>query len=195
MDRYNDVKILLKKWEQSFFQTNNRKPNKVSGSDVYWCCGFILCYDICGFLVLCFILLLCCMVSLMFFNIVLFTDICLLLWVWLTSVYVITNVQTYLFFWRMTLIKLQRRLYVSLFCCVNFVHVELSYFVLIFDLYVLVFAELYKEYRSLKEAKERKSSEQEDQTKPPESHSSTAVRRKIYFIWTFISRLYSFWRS
>lgn len=28
MDRYNDVKILLKKWEQSFFQTNNRKPNK-----------------------------------------------------------------------------------------------------------------------------------------------------------------------
>uniref|UniRef100_A0A671P9Z5 DNA 3'-5' helicase n=1 Tax=Sinocyclocheilus anshuiensis TaxID=1608454 RepID=A0A671P9Z5_9TELE len=30
MDRYNDVKILLKKWEQSFFQTNNRKPNKVS---------------------------------------------------------------------------------------------------------------------------------------------------------------------
>ncbi|KAK2887575.1 hypothetical protein Q8A67_015803 [Cirrhinus molitorella] len=28
MDRYNDVKILLKKWELSFFQTNNRKPNK-----------------------------------------------------------------------------------------------------------------------------------------------------------------------
>ncbi|XP_043072964.1 ATP-dependent DNA helicase Q4 [Puntigrus tetrazona] len=28
MDRYNDVKILLKKWEQSFFQTNSRKPNK-----------------------------------------------------------------------------------------------------------------------------------------------------------------------
>ncbi|XP_036411164.1 ATP-dependent DNA helicase Q4 [Megalops cyprinoides] len=28
MDRYNDVKILLKKWEQSFFQENKRKPNK-----------------------------------------------------------------------------------------------------------------------------------------------------------------------
>jgi len=37
MDRYNDVKILLKKWEQSFFQTNNRKPNKVSWSIVYCC--------------------------------------------------------------------------------------------------------------------------------------------------------------
>jgi len=76
-----------------------------------------------------------------------------------------------------------------------FVHVELSYFVhlfvLILDFYVLVFAELYKEYRSLKVAKERKSSEVEDPTKPPESHSSTTVR--IYFICTFIiSRLYSF---
>lgn len=28
MDRYNDLKILLKKWEQSFMQINNRKPNK-----------------------------------------------------------------------------------------------------------------------------------------------------------------------
>ncbi|KAI4900356.1 hypothetical protein NFI96_024996 [Prochilodus magdalenae] len=28
MDRYNDVKILLKKWESSFYQVNNRKPNK-----------------------------------------------------------------------------------------------------------------------------------------------------------------------
>lgn len=28
MDRYNDVKILLKKWEQTFFQTNSRKPTK-----------------------------------------------------------------------------------------------------------------------------------------------------------------------
>uniref|UniRef100_A0A8C1N6C1 DNA 3'-5' helicase n=1 Tax=Cyprinus carpio TaxID=7962 RepID=A0A8C1N6C1_CYPCA len=35
MDRYNDVKILLKKWEQSFFQTNNRKPNKVSYINQY----------------------------------------------------------------------------------------------------------------------------------------------------------------
>uniref|UniRef100_A0A8B9H1W6 DNA 3'-5' helicase n=1 Tax=Astyanax mexicanus TaxID=7994 RepID=A0A8B9H1W6_ASTMX len=30
MDRYNDLKILLKKWEQSFMQINNRKPNKVT---------------------------------------------------------------------------------------------------------------------------------------------------------------------
>uniref|UniRef100_A0A8K9Y290 DNA 3'-5' helicase n=1 Tax=Oncorhynchus mykiss TaxID=8022 RepID=A0A8K9Y290_ONCMY len=29
MDRYNDVKILLKTWEQSFVQENQRKPNKV----------------------------------------------------------------------------------------------------------------------------------------------------------------------
>ncbi|CDQ84861.1 unnamed protein product [Oncorhynchus mykiss] len=28
MDRYNDVKILLKTWEQSFVQENQRKPNK-----------------------------------------------------------------------------------------------------------------------------------------------------------------------
>ncbi|XP_072530694.1 ATP-dependent DNA helicase Q4 [Salminus brasiliensis] len=28
MDRYNDVKVLLKKWEHSFMQTNDRKPNK-----------------------------------------------------------------------------------------------------------------------------------------------------------------------
>ncbi|XP_066531335.1 ATP-dependent DNA helicase Q4 [Hoplias malabaricus] len=28
MERYNDVKILLKKWEHSFTQQNNRKPNK-----------------------------------------------------------------------------------------------------------------------------------------------------------------------
>ncbi|KAG5842663.1 hypothetical protein ANANG_G00180000 [Anguilla anguilla] len=28
MDRYNDVKVLLKKWELSFVQQNNRKPNK-----------------------------------------------------------------------------------------------------------------------------------------------------------------------
>ncbi|XP_041759672.1 ATP-dependent DNA helicase Q4 [Coregonus clupeaformis] len=28
MDRYNDVKILLKTWEQSFFQEHQRKPNK-----------------------------------------------------------------------------------------------------------------------------------------------------------------------
>ncbi|XP_055076482.2 ATP-dependent DNA helicase Q4 [Misgurnus anguillicaudatus] len=28
MDRYNEVKIILKKWEQTFFQTNSRKPNK-----------------------------------------------------------------------------------------------------------------------------------------------------------------------
>ncbi|XP_056597984.1 ATP-dependent DNA helicase Q4 [Triplophysa dalaica] len=28
MDRYNDVKVLLKKWEQTFFQTNSRKPTK-----------------------------------------------------------------------------------------------------------------------------------------------------------------------
>ncbi|XP_076866047.1 ATP-dependent DNA helicase Q4 isoform X2 [Brachyhypopomus gauderio] len=28
MDRYNDVKILLKKWERSFTEINNRKPNK-----------------------------------------------------------------------------------------------------------------------------------------------------------------------
>ncbi|XP_048059461.1 ATP-dependent DNA helicase Q4 [Megalobrama amblycephala] len=74
MDRYNDVKILLKKWEQSFFQTNSRKPNK--------------------------------------------DDI---------------------------------------------------------DKAPEETRQLYKEYRSLKEAKERKSSEQDDQTKPPdESHSSTA---------------------
>lgn len=72
MDRYNDVKILLKKWEQSFFQTNNRKPNK--------------------------------------------DDI---------------------------------------------------------DKAPEETRQLYKEYRSLKEAKERKSSEVEDPTNPPESHSST----------------------
>ena len=29
MDRYNDVKVLLKKWEQSFVQQQQRKPNKV----------------------------------------------------------------------------------------------------------------------------------------------------------------------
>ncbi|XP_017556968.1 ATP-dependent DNA helicase Q4 [Pygocentrus nattereri] len=28
MDRYNDVKLLLKKWEHSFIQANNRKPSK-----------------------------------------------------------------------------------------------------------------------------------------------------------------------
>ncbi|XP_035284076.1 ATP-dependent DNA helicase Q4 [Anguilla anguilla] len=28
MDRYNDVKVLLKKWELAFVQQNNRKPNK-----------------------------------------------------------------------------------------------------------------------------------------------------------------------
>ncbi|XP_067281238.1 ATP-dependent DNA helicase Q4 [Pseudorasbora parva] len=72
MDRYNDVKILLKKWEQSFFQTNNRKPNK--------------------------------------------EDI---------------------------------------------------------DKAPEETRQLYKEYRSLKEAKDKKISEQEDSSKPPESHSST----------------------
>lgn len=75
MDRYNDVKILLKKWEQSFFQTNNRKPNKVSGI-------VIVCYAISGFLVLCFILL-CYVLSLMFFNVMLFCVFlcCLLIYV------------------------------------------------------------------------------------------------------------------
>lgn len=29
MDRYNDLKILLKQWEHSFVKTHNRKPNKV----------------------------------------------------------------------------------------------------------------------------------------------------------------------
>lgn len=75
MDRYNDVKILLKKWEQSFFQTNNRKPNKVWGS-VY----FMLLYL--WFPCLVFY----CVVELYgqsyVFNIVLFTDICQLLWIY-----------------------------------------------------------------------------------------------------------------
>lgn len=149
-------------------------------------------------------ILLCYVLSLMFFNVMLFCVFlcCLLIHVivivgifyhWLTSFYVI--MYKHLFFWRMTLIKLQRRRDVRLFCCVNFEcwAFILCLFVLIFDLCVLVFAELYKEYRSLKEAKERKSSEVEDPTNPPESHSSTTVR--IYFIWTFIiSRLYSVWR-
>lgn len=69
MDRYNDVKILLKKWEQAFFQTNSRKPNKVSGIVVL--CSVVVCYAICGFLVFCFILL-CYVLSLMFFNVMLF---------------------------------------------------------------------------------------------------------------------------
>lgn len=30
MDRYNDVKILLKTWEQSFVQEHQRNPNKVA---------------------------------------------------------------------------------------------------------------------------------------------------------------------
>ena len=35
MDRYNDVKVLLKKWEQSFVQQQQRKPNKVINVNVY----------------------------------------------------------------------------------------------------------------------------------------------------------------
>uniref|UniRef100_A0A4W3GC95 DNA 3'-5' helicase n=1 Tax=Callorhinchus milii TaxID=7868 RepID=A0A4W3GC95_CALMI len=31
MDRYNEIKILLKKWETSFFEEHKRKPNKVIG--------------------------------------------------------------------------------------------------------------------------------------------------------------------
>lgn len=54
MDRYNDVKILLKKWEQSFFQTNNRKPNKVSYfiSVLEYCVVFKSCYMLCYMLFL-----------------------------------------------------------------------------------------------------------------------------------------------
>uniref|UniRef100_A0A8C9VIJ7 DNA 3'-5' helicase n=1 Tax=Scleropages formosus TaxID=113540 RepID=A0A8C9VIJ7_SCLFO len=34
MERYDRVKILLKKWEKSFTEENQRKPNKVRGDDV-----------------------------------------------------------------------------------------------------------------------------------------------------------------
>uniref|UniRef100_A0A8C4T3C3 DNA 3'-5' helicase n=1 Tax=Erpetoichthys calabaricus TaxID=27687 RepID=A0A8C4T3C3_ERPCA len=35
MDRYNDLKILLKKWESSFVQEHKRKPNKVIATGLY----------------------------------------------------------------------------------------------------------------------------------------------------------------